>query len=219
MIDIHAHIIPFVDDGSQSLSESVRLVREEIAQGVKEIICTPHYDLKRYTPSLDLIKENFALLKNAVESEKLDVKLSLGQEICYYKTLDIIKMLKNNELLTLKDTNYVLLEFDFFNQPDSLTDIIYNIRINGFKPIIAHVERYEWLNLYILEKMIEEGAFIQVNANSILDKKNKLLYKRTKSYLKNRMVNFIASDVHEFRNNNYGIAMKKYGKYLNYFEL
>ncbi len=215
MIDIHAHVIPFVDDGSPSLEDSLRLVKEEIEQGVDTIICTPHFDLKRYTPSKEKILENFELLKKAIKDEKLEIELYLGQEICYYSTFDFIKLLKEKKLFTLKDTNFILLEFDFYKEPVSISELMYNIRINGFVPIIAHVERYEWLTRKMLEKMIVEGALIQVNGGALINRDNRYYHKRAKKYVKGHYVNYIASDVHVFRKNTLKKAYTKYSRYLN----
>lgn len=215
MIDIHTHVIPFVDDGSTSLEDSLRLVKEEIEQGVDTIICTPHFDLKRYTPSKEKILENFELLKQAVKNENLNVELYLGQEICYYSTFDFIKLLKEGKLFTLKDSKFLLLEFDFYKEPIGISEIMYNIRINGFVPIIAHVERYEWLTRKMLEKMIIEGALIQVNGGALVFHDNRRYHKRAKKYVKCHFVNYIASDVHVFRKNCLKKAYTKYKKYLN----
>ncbi len=218
MVDIHAHIIPFVDDGSKSLEDSVRLIEEEIKQGVTEIICTPHFDLKRYFTPVNVIEEQFNLLNAKVKELNLNVKLFLGQEICYTWKVNIIEKLQNHELLTLKNSKYVLIEFDFYEEPINFLEFIYNIRIKGFRPIIAHVERYEWLNEKKLQKIIIEGGLIQVNANSLIDCKSRKLQKRARSYVKKGYVNYIASDIHVVRKNTMAEAYKKFGKYLNIFE-
>lgn len=219
MFDIHAHIIPNVDDGSKSLNDSIDLIKEEINQGVKRIICTPHYDLKRYTPNKNNILDNYNLLKDEVIKQNLDIELFLGQEICYYPSLPIVEMLNNNELFTLKDSRYILLEFDFFEKPFLIREIIYNLRIYNYYPIIAHVERYNWMDEATIKKLIAEGALIQVNASSLIEKSIKEEYKKAKKFLKKGYVNYIASDIHTFRNNCLKKAMLKYGKYLNQIEI
>ncbi len=220
MIDIHAHIIPYVDDGSKSLEDSIELIKEEIKQGVKRIICTPHYDLKRrYTPSNDEILKNYNLLKDEVKKQNLEIELYLGQEICYYPSLPIVEMLNNNKLFTMKDSRYILLEFDFFEKPYSIREVIYNFRIYNYHPIIAHVERYDWMNEFHIKELIAEGALIQVNASSLIEKTNKKEHKKAKKYIKKGYVNYIASDIHVFRNNCLKKAIIKYGKYINQIEI
>ena len=142
MFDIHTHIIPKVDDGSPNLETSIAMVKHEIAIGVDQIICTPHHIYHRYEKSIDEIKENFQILKEAVEKENLPVKLYLGQEICYTHREDVLGMLQEGKLLTLNNTNRVLMEFSFTREPEDLVDIIYNFSIKGYQVIVAHVERY-----------------------------------------------------------------------------
>ena len=113
MVDIHTHIIPCVDDGSPSLEESMKMIRHEIDIGVDTIICTPHHIYGKYEKSVEEIKEQYNLLVSEVDKEKLPVKLLLGQEICYTHREDQIKMLKECKLLTMNNTNRVLLEFSF----------------------------------------------------------------------------------------------------------
>lgn len=199
MIDIHTHIIPCVDDGSPSLEKSIEMIKHEIDIGVKEIICTPHHIHKRYTKSAEEIKSQFALLKQEVEKQNLPIKLYLGQEICYTHHEDIISMLKSGELLTLNNTNRVLLEFSFHREPEDLMDVIYNFGVNGYQVIIAHVERYEWMTYDKVVALQSEGALIQINSNSYLGLTTWKEKRFTRKLLKKGLVDYVASDTHSFR--------------------
>ena len=199
MIDIHTHVIPYVDDGSPNLETSIAMIKHEISIGVDTIICTPHHIYTRYEASVEVIKERFNFLKEEVEKLNLPVKLLLGQEICYSHREDIISMLKKGELLTLNDTNRVLLEFSFTREPEDIADIIYNFHINGYQVIIAHVERYEWITLDKVIAMKNEGALIQINSNSYLGMTTWSEKRFVKKLLKKDLVDFVASDTHSFR--------------------
>ena len=209
MVDIHTHIIPNVDDGSPNLETSLEMVKHEIDIGVTEIICTPHHIYHRYEKSVKEIKEKFLLLKEAVEKENLPIKLYLGQEICYTHREDIIAMLKAGKLLTLNNTNRVLLEFSFTREPEDLLDIIYNFGVNGYEVIIAHIERYEWINYQKVEALKAEGALIQINSNSYLGLTSWKEKRFTKKLLKNGLVDFVASDTHSFRPSTLDKSYKK----------
>ena len=209
MVDIHTHVIPNVDDGSPSLSESINMIKHEISIGVDTIICTPHHIHKKYEKSVEEIKSQFELLKKEAEKENLPIKLYLGQEICYTHREDIIKMLKEGKLLTLNNTNRVLLEFSFTREPEDVLDVIYNFNVNGYAVIIAHVERYEWITYQKVEDLRLEGAKIQINSNSYLGMtsfKEKLF---TKKLLKHGLVDYVASDTHSFRPSTLDKAFKK----------
>ena len=209
MFDIHTHIIPKVDDGSPNLETSIAMVKHEIAIGVDQIICTPHHIYHRYEKSIDEIKENFQLLKEAIEKENLPVKLYLGQEICYTHREDVLGMLQEGKLLTLNNTNRVLMEFSFTREPEDLVDIIYNFSIKGYQVIVAHVERYEWMTIDKVKALRGEGALIQINSNSLLGMTTWKEKRMTKRLLKLNLVDFIASDTHSFRPSTLDKAFKK----------
>ena len=209
MIDIHTHIIPGVDDGSPNLETSIEMIKHEISIGVDSIICTPHHIYHRYEKSVEEIKSNFRLLKEAVEKENLPIKLYLGQEICYSHREDIIKMLQEGKLLTLNNTNRVLLEFHFTREPEDLLDIIYNFSIHSYEVIIAHVERYEWMTLDKVIALKGEGALIQINSNSYLGLTTWKEKRFTKLLLKKGLVNYVASDTHSFRPSTLDKSFKK----------
>ena len=199
MIDIHTHIIPGVDDGSPNLETSITMIKHEIEIGVTEIIATPHHIYKRYEKSVEEIKSQFELLKNEVEKQNLPINLYLGQEICYTHREDILGMLKSGKLLTLNNTNKVLLEFSFHREPEDLMDIIYNFGVNGYEVIIAHVERYTWMNLDKVKALRVEGAKIQINSNSYLGQEGFKEKWFVKKLLKHDLVDYVASDTHSFR--------------------
>ena len=209
MFDIHTHIIPYVDDGSSSLEESINMIKHEIDIGVTDIICTPHHIFHRYETTVEVIKERFAFLKEEVEKLNLPIKLYLGQEICYTHREDIISMLKNGTLLTLNNTNRVLLEFSFTREPEDILDVIYNFNINGYQVIVAHVERYEWMTLDKVVALRNEGALIQINSNSILGLTSWKEKRFVKKLLKKGLVDYIASDTHSFRPSTLDKSYKK----------
>ena len=209
MFDIHTHIIPYVDDGSSSLEESINMIKHEIDIGVTDIICTPHHIFHRYEASATVIKERFEFLKEEVEKLNLPIKLYLGQEICYTHREDIISMLKNGTLLTLNNTNRVLLEFSFTREPEDILDVIYNFNINGYQVIVAHVERYEWMTLDKVVALRNEGALIQINSNSILGLTSWKEKRFVKKLLKKGLVDYVASDTHSFRPSTLDKSFKK----------
>ena len=210
MVDIHTHVIPFVDDGSSSLQDSLEMIKKEVSLGINTIVATPHHIKNRYECSVEQIKENFNLLKEKVKEENIPVNLLLGQEI-YYRTTDkIIEKLNNHELLTLDETNLVLLEFSFIKEPEDILEIMYNFKCNNYEVILAHVERYEWMTFELVKTLKEYGVYIQVNANSIIGANEGKHKKRfVKKLLKHQLVDIVASDVHYFRESNMDKAYNK----------
>jgi protein-tyrosine phosphatase len=213
MIDIHTHILPMFDDGSDSMDASLEMLLGEILNGVTHIICTPHAlrsDIKPY--SLEDLKAGFNKFKAKIE-ENYPVKLYLGQEI--YVGSNIVTSLRKKEVLTLNDSNYILLELSYSTKPDHLDEIIYACEVLGLKIILAHVERYPYLSIDDIEELSEMGILMQVNSSSVVSNDKNVRNKVSKLFKKN-LVNFVASDIHSFRENTlkdaYDLINSKYGE-------
>lgn len=210
MTDIHSHIIPFVDDGSEDINQSIQMIKSAAENGVNNIVCTPHYR-KPFTRSVSSIKRYFEELKKAVKEAKIPINLYLGQEIYVDDETDESELIRNGTVLTVNDTDAVLIEFDF-TIPCNAEEIVYRIKRAGYTPIIAHVERYKYLSLEDVYGIKRCGGFIQVNASSLFGKPNggnkRFVYK----LFKEGFVDFVASDVHFGRENYLGKAYKKVKK-------
>ena len=201
MIDIHTHVLPFVDDGSPDLEESVRMVREEVQNGVDTIIATPHHHYHRkYLKSVPEIEEAYNLLKSEIERQNIPVRLLLGQEIYYRSSEDVTQLLKQNLLLPLAGSRMILLEFSLSHAPEDLEEIIYSLNVNGYDVVIAHVERYEWMNYDMIKEIRGEHCKIQVNAGALMGKEVSFFRRQLlKKLIKENLVDFVASDLHSFR--------------------
>lgn len=211
IFDIHTHVLQKVDDGAKNLEEAIFIVKDLISQGVKKVLLTPHNIPQKYTSSTEELKSQFELLKEEINKQNLDISIYLGQEIYYTKLT--LKKLEEKELLSLNNTNYVLIEFSYYNEPN-IEEILYEFKLKNYKIILAHIERYRYLQ--DIQKIIHlklSGLLIQVNSSTICDKKKrKFIFK----LIKNNLIDFIASDVHYFRkaslNEAYKIIEKKFGK-------
>lgn len=206
MIDIHTHIIPDVDDGAKDVETSILMIKKEIECGVDTIVFTPHSYLHRFIDKEKII-DRFNLLKK--ELVNYDIKYYLGQEI-YYEA-DTLDKLKNNKYLTINNTKYILIEFDYDIIYDDLVEIIYSIRLLGYEPIIAHIERYNisFKDYYRLKK--EFNPILQVNCEFVLNHKI-----RAKRMIKDKIIDYIASDCHSLnrRRPNLDKVKKILNKYL-----
>ncbi len=197
MFDLHCHILPSVDDGSDSLETSLALLNEEIQNGVSSVVLTPHQNEENICKD-ELIKHFEEFKKNI----NLDIKLYLGSEIYYYDNL--LDDLNKGKMLTINNTKYVLVEFSTREQTD-IPSIVYDLKVSGYKPIVAHIERYDYLTNDDLEE-IAKYALIQVNAKSFERKEYK---KVLKFLLKNKLVSFVASDAHNLRSRNVDFSEAK----------
>lgn len=216
-IDIHTHIIPDVDDGSPDLETSILLIEGEIKQGVGAIICTPHYRRGMFESDKEKILINFELLKQEVKKRNLDVELYLGQEI-YIRSYDSLKkLLDKDKVIFINNKKYILLEFSYTNEID-ISEIVYDAKLKGYIPIIAHIERYDYIKLDDIADIIEAGGLIQVNAASVLGKYGFKIKQFVKKLLKHDLVDYIASDIHcdriNYMHDCYVYICKKYSEEL-----
>ncbi len=195
MIDIHTHILP-VDDGAKDFNDSLELINQELKEGIKTVVLTPH--MNYLYNDVVKIKEAYEILK----SHNLNINLLLGSEIRYYDNM--VSDLNKGLLLTINNTKYVLVEFSLKNK-DNISDGIYELIVSGYKPIVAHIERYSYLTKEEIIEIKRMGALIQVNAKSF-EKKD---YKKVLHFLlKNNYVDFVASDCHDvvYRNVDFNFA-------------
>lgn len=213
MIDLHSHILPGIDDGSPNLETSIKMLQRAKSIGVTHIVFTPHLVSKSsYFTEKDKLKKIFDEFKDNVKD--IGIKLYLGSEI-YYSEKNYKKLL-NGELVTFNDSKVCLVEFPMHTESD-IEETIYNIKVNGFTPILAHPERYKFISWEDV-LAIKENAFIQVNSTSILGYHGKKVKKSVFELLKRQLVDFVASDTHndEDRCVNldqaYKIVKKKFGE-------
>ena len=161
LIDIHTHIIPNVDDGSNSFKESFLMLETMIEQGITDVFATPHVHSNATRAPWEVQVEQFKVLKEKVKH--LDINLHLGAEVRYRKNL-----LTNYEDYKIVGTNYILMEFNW-NTFDDVHGVLKDLKDKGLIPIVAHVEKYSYLTLDDYKKMKEDGILLQVNTGAILD--------------------------------------------------
>ncbi len=196
MIDIHTHILPFIDDGAKDMEESIKIAKNLYEQGIKKVIATPHYIKSDSPPSKNKVNNLIKKLQNELNKENINLEILPGSEI--FLTMDIGNDLQENKIHTLNKTKYILIEFPMNYLPQNLEDSIYNLQVLGYQPIIAHPERYFYvINDYsLVKKWIDLGAYIQINAGSLLGVYGKKIEKTSIKIIENRLAQLIASDTH-----------------------
>ena len=218
MIDIHCHIVPNIDDGAQSLDDALEMAKIACSEGIRKIVNTSHYHTSfEYIKGKELF-ERIKEFNQILKLNNLDIEVLLGNELYYSE--DIIDIIEQKEFYTLNNSKYLLIEFPPIRFPKNLLDIIYEIKIRGYVPILAHVERYKEVheNVNIIYDCINEGALIQVNSSSIIGKNGKEIEKVCEILLDNNMVHSIATDAHSSTirrpiiNETYDYIVKKYGE-------
>lgn len=209
MTDIHAHVVPNVDDGSKSLEDSISLLKRAEKEGISRLVCTPHFRRGVYEATRADIEQAFSTL---VENNPTGVELFLGREITIDK--GVYKALKSGELSTMAGGKYVLCEYPY-TKPFDVAGSVYELKIAGFKPIIAHIERYEYLSVEDVAEIRSMEALIQVNASSFFASPLASFRRRAHKYLEKDFIDVISSDIHFTREYNmkkaYEAIKKRYG--------
>lgn len=197
MIDFHTHILPNLDDGSQSIEETFNLIKEAEKAGFDKIISTSHY-MENYYETENREREFWIdSLSQQFPSQNINVKLYIGNEI--YITENIIELLKEGKASTINNTSYVLFEMPFNTEPMNLYDVIYEMLKNKLVPILAHPERYRYVQKdpSSISDLIEKGVLMQSNYGSIIGQYGKREKILVMEFLKNHMIHFLGSDVHK----------------------
>lgn len=194
MIDFHCHIIYGVDDGAKSLEESLNMIDEAKRAGFTEIILTPHYISEYYETNAMGIKKILEELQSYCQSK--EIKLHQASEIYAYE--DMASLLEQKKASNIGNTRYVLFELPRNNEILDISPMIYNLLEHKYIPVIAHPERYSYIqkNPNKVISWIEDGALLQANFASIIgiygkDAKNTLI-----KMLKHDMIHFFGTDCH-----------------------
>ena len=192
MIDFHSHILPGIDDGSRSIEQTIRMLKEAKEAGFTKIISTSHY-IEGYYESDEAERTE---LLNEVQKNISGIELYLGNEI--YITNNMINLIQNKKASTINNSKYVLFEFPLSAKSMNDKEVVYRLIENGFVPIIAHPERYSYVqdNPEYIEELAEMGALFQANYGSIIGMYGKKAEKTLKKFLKNDLIRFFGSDSH-----------------------
>ncbi|CAL2102149.1 Histidinol phosphatase [Tenacibaculum sp. 190130A14a] len=198
-IDIHSHLLPGIDDGAKSMENTVELISKMYSYGIKNFVTTPHVLGDVYPNSSTLINDKLQEVKNELLSRGLkDIHIRAAAE--YMMDERFVGLLKDNDILTIKD-NYILVEMSYFSAPYNLYDILFEIQLKGYKPILAHPERYNFYhddfnNYYKLKKA---GCLFQLNLLSLTEQYGKGVQKSAQRLIKENLYDFVGTDTHHMK--------------------
>ena len=198
MIDIHSHILPGIDDGSPDLFETIKMAEMSVQSGVTKMVATPHCNIpgsyKNY------FGENyinvFNMAKNALERENVPLELLPGMEV--YVTENVPELIKDGKIMPINKSHYILIEFNFNEDPDFVNYMIERIREVNAKPLIAHAERYKFIqnNVDMLRQWKKNKIVVQMNKGSFQGRFGHGAKETAFTALDENLVDVIASDTH-----------------------
>jgi len=197
-VDMHSHVLPGIDDGAQTPEESIVLIRKMMDLGIKKIIATPHIMADYYRNTPETINNALAILKAELVKENIDIPVEAAAEHYFDETFD--QRVSDQLLMTMggKD-KYVLFEFSFINPPPNYIPVIAKLTGMGYKPILAHPERYPYMTIEQYKNMRDWGCNLQLNTISLTGYYGKEIKLKAEQLVDNELVDFISSDMHNPR--------------------
>lgn len=198
MIDIHAHILPGIDDGAEDLYDTLEMAQMAVDSGVDKIIATPHCNIpgmygnyfgKEYI-------DKYESVVRAIREENIPIEILPGMEV--FSTEDLPDLIVDHKIMPLNQSRYILMEFSFDEDPEFADLILKRVAAVGAKPVIAHAERYEFIQDYpqIAYRWYKRGYVIQANKGSFLGRFGSMAKRTADSLLRHNLIMAIASDAH-----------------------
>ncbi|MCR5666840.1 MAG: hypothetical protein K6G01_08420 [Eubacterium sp.] len=197
-VDIHSHMLPGIDDGSRSWDETMTLAQMAVRGGTDTLVCTNHTNIPGLYENYESeqLRQLFRLLKERLEQEKIPLKILRGNEV--FSTPGIQNLLQEKNVIPIGDTNYYLVEFSFREQPEFIEDVLYGMMQDGFRPILAHPERYDCVQEYprLVFQWMRQGVLTQINKQSLLGQFGREVRMAAQSLFEHNLITCIASDAH-----------------------
>jgi len=197
MADLHNHILPALDDGSESVEETLNMLQCYVDAGFSTIVSTSHLNHPYFTDvTLERILEGVERVKQLIQEHQIPLELHAGAEI-YYQG-DFMDMIADNRLLSLGSSSYMLIEFGVADHMRHMKELAFELSLKGVRPILAHPERYQRLMAKpsLASEWRRAGWIFQLDLSSLLKQASKPSRKLAHTLLKNRMFELAASDMH-----------------------
>jgi len=194
--DIHTHILPDVDDGSESMTQTLDMLIAAYKCGTRHIVATSHFGGQHFTVKKETVTELTKQLNREMFLRGMNLTIYPGNEIrCSTSTVDD---LREGVACSINFGKYVLVELPFHNTLTNVEDLVLNCGNLGHELILAHPERHEYLmdNIQILQRLTEYGVMLQCNADSLYGNNGVKSMYFVHNLLRKKMVSFIASDCH-----------------------
>lgn len=197
MIDLHAHLLPGIDDGAETMADAVDMVRAARDDGIGVIVATPHRNRWSAPSDRPDVERHLATLQDRVEREQLAVRVLLGSEA--YVAPDLVEQVQSGRVWTINQGRYLLIEWPYDYYPPYSEQVIFELQLQGIVPIVAHAERYRIVRREpsYLATLIERGVVVQVTAGSLLGALGTEIQRVAEQLLISGLAQVLASDAHD----------------------
>lgn len=213
-VDIHSHLLPGLDDGVQSYEESEDVILHFQKLGYQKLITSPHVMSDTYKNTADRILTRLAKLRTYLKNQEIDVEIEAAAE--YYLDEQVFKMIEDNQKMLTFGKKLLLFETNFLNEPFNLKEFIFLATTKGYKPVLAHPERYLYLqnNLDKARDLLDRGVLFQVNISSITGYYSKIVQTTANKLIDRGWVHLLGSDCHHLQH----VRLLEEAQQLKYFQ-
>lgn len=196
-IDMHCHILPGIDDGPKTIEQAIKMLELASKDGITHILATPHFHYRKGNATPERIRGTVEELQGAANAVGIPIRVYPGNELYY--TQELLELVKKEQVLTLADSDYVLLEFSIETEKRTIQNAVYEFRSAGFYPIIAHMERYSAFQKdpEFIENILEMGAYYQIDLGSFQGDAGWKMKRLSQRIMKEGMLHFVATDAHD----------------------
>lgn len=198
-VDMHSHLIPGIDDGAKSLQESLDLIRRLANTGLRKLVTTPHIQHEYYRNTPEIIQNGLETLQNALKEEGISIHVEAAAE--YYLDEIFLQKIKNGEEILYFGDRYVLVETGFIRKSEVFFDCLFQLEMRGFKPILAHPERYQYLieDPKSLQEILDRGVILQLNLLSLTGFYSRSTKEFAEMLVDKGVIHFMGTDCHNSR--------------------
>jgi protein-tyrosine phosphatase len=192
--DIHSHLLAGIDDGVKSLEEAETIILAFQNLGYKKMITTPHIMSDYYRNNPDIIRSKLKELQVHLSAKNIDMQVQAAAE--YYLDEHFLKQIETGQELLTFGSGYLLFETNYLSEPFQLKDFVFKITTDGYKPVLAHPERYEYMTLEKAEDLRDRGVLFQINIMSLLGHYSKPIQTMAYKLIDKGCIDFLGSDCH-----------------------
>jgi protein-tyrosine phosphatase len=192
--DMHSHLIPGIDDGVKTHDQSLVTIRKMMDLGYEKFITTPHIMSDTYPNTPEDIREGLSSLNDFLKSRNVGVEVAAAAE--YYLDEYTMRVVDEEPPLMTFGNKYLLFETNYLSEPYILKEFIFKATSKGYKPVLAHPERYQYMTLEKAQDLVDRGVLLQLNLLSLSGFYMKPVQKLAEKLIDNKMISFIGTDCH-----------------------
>jgi protein-tyrosine phosphatase len=195
-VDMHSHLLPGLDDGLKTLDETIVFINELYKLGYRKLICTPHVIFDIYPNNPETILSKLDLVRSELKKTNIDITVEAAAE--YMVDLEMEKYVLSGQPLLTFGNNLILIEMSYIGASPNIEQVIFQLRLKGLQPVLAHPERYIYYhhNFENYHRFIDLGCLLQLNLLSLLGYYGKPVKMIAEKLLKDKIIDLLGTDMH-----------------------